>query len=111
MNKLSVVATPEEGQHIKNHLRKFDRLHVDKKTFGRLTFKIDAEQMTVEDAIQLCESLEFLNNDISMFIDCDNTINFDYYISSYLLPIIRGIVDEYCTSARRGILTDWHYTK
>ncbi len=108
---MAVVATPEEGKYIKNHIRKFDKMHIDKKTFGRLTFKVDAEQMTVEDAIEFCETLEMLNNDISMFIDCDNTITFDYYISSYLLPIIRGIIDEYCTTTRRGILTSWHYTK
>ena len=108
---MSFIATIEDGEAIKQSFRKFEKIDINKTLFGRLTFSVDCSYMSLRDAWDFVEQLNQLDEAVTVFVDIDRKIDFDYYITADLLPIIRGIVCEFTDEYFRGRIINWEYTE
>lgn len=106
---MSVVSKPEEGAHIKRHIKIFTGRTIDFNIFGRLKFELDITSMSIADAMELCDQLENINSEFEIYIERDNTIYFDYYVTPDLLPIIRGVIEEFAIN-KDAKLKFWIYS-
>lgn len=89
---MQIIAQIPEGIEIARQLKKYDHISC-KGFFGRLTFEIESSQMSAQSVNGLIEQLDNIDDVISCYVDTNNIITFDYYITSDLLPEIRGIID------------------
>ena len=89
---MRIVATVDEGEILVSHLRRFDKVNCA-GWFGRLTFEVDVANMKVDEVNRLIDELNSVDDIISCYVTEFGTVEFDYYVTSDLLPEIRGIVD------------------
>lgn len=89
----SIVATIEEGKELIRQLRVYDG--IENPDFGRLYFKLDVDGLSVRDAWELIDRINDIDSTISVFIDTDLTVTFDYYVTLDLVRLMRSIVNEY----------------
>lgn len=104
---MRIVSTVDEGKAITEHLKTFDKVSVD-GTFGRLSFEIDTASLTVQECNDLLDELWAIDDIITSYAE-NGHIEFDYYVTSDLLPDIRAAIDKYCQPNSRGILLYWIY--
>ena len=102
---MRIVATVDEGEIIVSHLKRFDKVNCQ-GWFGRLSFEVDVSNMKVNEVDRLIEELNGVNDIISCYVTEFGTVNFDYYVTSDLLPEIRGIIDLAIRFTNSG-LTYW----
>ena len=101
---MRIVALVPEGIEIARQLKKYDKVSC-RGLFGRLTFEIDLSQMSVQTTNDLIDELNEIDNVISCYANEHHTLEFDYYVTSDLLPEIRGIIDLFIHP--NGMLLYW----
>lgn len=102
---MRIVSTVDEGEILVSHLRRFDKVNCE-GWFGRLSFEVDVANMTIEAVNRLIDELNGVDDIICVYVSEFGTVEFDYYVTSDLLPEIRGIVDM-SLRFTNGSLTYW----
>lgn len=108
---MSVIADPYDGEALRQSLKDFDGIPFADGQFGRLRFKVDCADMTTREAFEFVERLNDADTTVNVFVDVDNCVEFDYYITEDLIPYFRGIVDEFTGTYYRGKLIRWEYVE
>lgn len=101
---MRIVAEVDEGIEIMRQLKKYEHINCQ-GAFGRLSFELDVAHMLYRDMNELVEELNEVDQLISVSTNDGMTVTFDYYITSDLLPEIRGAVNK--AQLSKGVLLYW----
>lgn len=101
-DKTLVIATDNlnEAINLRDTYQKITGETLSTRDFGHLHWKLDVRNLRAREVNELLDAINFLSDSIYIFMETDFTIEFDYYINTSAVPIVRGIIDEYLLLAR-----------
>lgn len=100
-----MITTLRDGFAIVEDAHRFEKIDLDSRVFGRLTFAMETARLTVQDANALIDELDDLDDVVQVYVDDEDVLEFDYCVTSDMLPVIRGIIDPYLSQG--AALTLW----
>ncbi len=90
-----IIAEPEEGAEIIRQMAKYDKIFLTPEEFCELEFEIDVSQMSIVEIGQLVSDLNEICDKDCVFASCEQTITFDFYVTSALVEDIRDVLNAY----------------
>ena len=95
MNEKRIIASPEEGKEIIRQMAKYDGVFLTPEEFCELEMEIDVSKMSIVEIEQLADDMNEVCESDCVFVDCDQKITFDFYVTQSIIEDLRDLLKAY----------------